>query len=219
MLQVKYFLGGYDKNFSYLIWCTKTRKAAIVDPAVKINPIINYINKNKLKLEKLLITHTHGDHIRYLNDFLLEYNYRLKIHISDKTKINSFKSNNHIAHNEVIDLGFEKIKCLYTPGHYYDSTCFWSIENNIIFTGDTMFIGRTGRTIHEGSNINDLYDSIYNILLKLPLETIIFSGHNYGKLKFDTIGNNIKKSDFFSCKNFQEFLLIMDNYEKSRKKQ
>ncbi len=82
-----------------------------------------------------------------------------------------------------------------------------------------MFIGRTGRTIHEGSNINDLYDSIYNILLKLPLETIIFSGHNYGKLKFDTIGNNIKKSDFFSCKNFQEFSLIMDNYEKSRKKQ
>ena len=59
-----------------------------------------------------------------------------------------------------------------------------------------MFIGRTGRTIHEGSNINDLYDSIYNILLKLPLETMIFSGHNYGKLKFDTIGNNIKKSDF-----------------------
>ena len=82
-----------------------------------------------------------------------------------------------------------------------------------------MFIGRTGRTIHKGSNISDLYDSIYNILLKLPLETMIFSGHNYGKLKFDTIGNNIKKSDFFSCKNFQEFLLIMDNYEKSRKKQ
>ena len=82
-----------------------------------------------------------------------------------------------------------------------------------------MFIGRTGRTIHEGSNINDLYDSIYNILLKLPLETIIFSGHNYGKLKFDTIENNIKKSDFFSCKNFQEFSLVMDNYEKSRKKQ
>ena len=218
MIQIRHFIGGYDKNLSYLIWCHKSKKTAIVDPAVKIEPIINFINKNNLKLEKILITHSHGDHIQYLKDILLAYNYKLDIYISEKTKINNFILNNHIAHNDIIDLGFEQIKCLYTPGHYYDSICFWSIANNIIFTGDTMFIGRTGRTIHQGSNIDDLYDSIYNILLKLPLKTMIFSGHDYGKFFFDTIENNIKNSNFFSCKNFEEFLLVMDNYEKSRKK-
>ena len=81
-----------------------------------------------------------------------------------------------------------------------------------------MFIGRTGRTIHTGSDINELYHSIYNILLKLPRETMIFPGHDYGKIKFDTINNNIKNSTFFSCKNFAEFLLVMNNYEKSKKK-
>ena len=218
MIQIKYFLGGYDNNFSYLVWCQKSRKAAIIDPAVQIGPIIDYVNENSLELEKVFITHTHGDHISYLNDLLIEYNYKLKICVSDKTEVNSFSSNNYVSHNEIIDIGFEKIKCLYTPGHYYDSMCFWSFKNNIIFTGDTMFVGRTGRTIHQGSNIDDLYHSIYNILLKLPLETMIFSGHNYGELKFDTIGNNIKNSNFFSCKNFNDFLLVMDNYEKSRKK-
>jgi len=218
MIQIKHFIGGYDKNLSYLIWCEKSKKAAIVDPAVKINPIIDFINQNNLELEKILITHSHADHIRYLEDILFRYNYKLEIFISDKTQIDDLKSNNSVSHNQMIELGFEKIKCLHTPGHYYDSICFFSIENNIIFTGDTMFIGRTGRTIHQGSNINDLYDSIYNILLELPLETMIFSGHDYGKLKFDTIGNNIQNSIFFSCKNFEEFLLVMNNYEKNRKK-
>ena len=218
MIQIKYFTGGYDKNLSYLIWCQKSKKAAIVDPAVKITPIIDYIDKNKLELGKILVTHSHGDHIQYLKDIVLKYNHKLKIHISDKTQVDNIKLDNCISHNQVINLGFEKIKCLHTPGHYYDSTCFWSVRNNIIFTGDTMFIGRTGRTIHQGSDIKALYHSIYNILLKLPRETMIFSGHNYGKRKFDTIDNNIKNSLFFSCKNFRKFLLVMDNYEKSRKK-
>ena len=49
--------------------------------------------------------------------------------------------------------------------------------------------------------------------------SVIFPGHDYGEIKFDTIDNNIKNSDFFSCKNFEQFLLVMENYEKSRKKQ
>ena len=217
MIQIRHFIGGYDKNFSYLIWCEKSKEAAIVDPAVEISPIVDCIDKNKLKLEKILVTHTHADHIRYLRDINHRYNHKLKIHISNKTKITNLETDDFISHNQVIDLGSEKIKCLHTPGHYYDSICFWSSENNIIFTGDTMFIGRTGRTIHAGSNINELYHSIYHILLKLPRQTMIFSGHHYGKIKFDTIDNNIKNSAFFSCKNFEEFSLIMKNYEKSRK--
>ena len=90
-------------------------------------------------------------------------------------------------------------------------------KNKSIFTGDTMFIGRTGRTISPRSSIKNLYKSVYKILLKLPFETMIYPGHHYGYKMFDNIGNNMISSKFFSCKKFEDFCLIMDKYEKNRK--
>ena len=212
----KYFLGGYDNNLSYLIWCPKSFKAAVIDPAVNPKKIIEFINDNNLILDKILITHSHGDHISFLNEFINEFQNNIDCYISNK----SFYDCHNIkkfSNNEIIFLGNESIKCLLTPGHYYDSSCFWIKNSNLLFTGDTMFVGRTGRTVHKWSRIKDLYESIYNILLKLPRKTLILSGHDYGHQKFITIENNIKKSTFFRCINFKEFESVMNNYEKTRK--
>ena len=213
-MKIKHFIGGYDKNLSYLLWCSESKQAAIIDPSVEINPIIEYINKNNLILDKILITHSHHDHIRYLSDFTDYYNL-LKVYISHQTakKFNFIP----ITHNQIINIGTEMLTCLETPGHYYDSICFWNSKNKSIFTGDTMFIGRTGRTISPRSSIKNLYKSVYEILLKLPFETMIYPGHHYGYKMFDNIGNNMISSKFFSCKKFEDFCLIMDKYEKNRK--
>ena len=53
-MKVKSFQGGYDKNFSYLIWCPKTKLAAIIDPSTEINPIIEHIEENNLILSKII---------------------------------------------------------------------------------------------------------------------------------------------------------------------
>lgn len=216
MIQFKFFLGGFDKNLSYLIWCDKTNRAALVDPSVKSDEILKFLNFKKLNLEKILITHSHSDHVSYLADFNEILNCKLKIYISFKTKFD-YHNIIKVKNNQTIKVGKYIIKCLLTPGHYYDSTSFWVKDYKLIFTGDTMFIGRTGRTISSGSSINDLYNSIYNILLKLPNDTLILPGHDYGYKMFDTIQNNIKNSSFFRCKNFNEFTTVMNNYEKSRK--
>ena len=213
-MKIKSFLGGYDKNFSYLIWCKETRIAAIVDPAVKINPIIDFISKNNLILNKILITHTHNDHIFYLNDWIKLYpninlfGYNLKL--NKKVKIHN------LFHNDIIVIGQELITTLYTPGHYDDSICFWNQKNNIIFTGDTMFVGRTGRTVSNRSNIDDLYDSIYQIILQLPKQTIVYPGHHYGFKKNISIEENIKNFDFFSCSTKLEFIEVMKKFEDNR---
>ena len=121
-----------------------------------------------------------------------------------------------LINNEAIILGDELIIALYTPGHFIDSMSFWDKKNNLIFTGDTIFVGRTGRTVSNNSNIKDLYDSVYNKILKLPNETIIYPGHNYGFKPFITIKENIELFDFFSCLDFDEFQKIMGNFEKNR---
>ena len=81
-----------------------------------------------------------------------------------------------------------------------------------------MFVGRTGHTISSGSNIKDLYHSTYDILLKLPSDTVIFPGHHYGFRKDITLRENMKLSEFFQCKSFPEFNSVMKKFEDSRKK-
>ena len=79
-----------------------------------------------------------------------------------------------------------------------------------------MFVGRTGRTISNTSNIEQLYDSVYNRLLILPDNTLIYPGHHYGYKANISIKNNIKLFDFFQCKSLPEFKKIMINFEKNR---
>ena len=214
-MKVKYFIGGYDKNICYLLWCDESKHAAIIDPSVEINPIIEFITKKDLILDKILITHSHHDHIKFVSDFIDYFNF-IKVYISYK----SSKKFNFISltDNQIINIGMHMITCLETPGHYYDSMSFWNSKNKFIFTGDTMFIGRTGRVLSSKSSIDDLYSSIYNILLKLPHNTMIYPGHDYGYTTLDTIGNNIVSSKFFNCQNLEEFKLVMKKYEQNRKK-
>ena len=214
-MKIKSFLGGYDKNFCYLVWCKNTRFAAIVDPSVKIDGIVDFIAENNLILNKILITHSHNDHIFYLNDWIRLYpkislfGYDLKL--NQKVKIHN------LFHYDIVGIGQELITTLYTPGHYDDSICFWNQKNNAIFTGDTIFVGRTGRTVGCRSNIDDLYHSVYKIILKLPKQTLIYPGHHYGYKKSITIEENIKNSVFFNCNSKLEFIDVMKKFEENRK--
>ena len=96
----------------------------------------------------------------------------------------------------------ELITAIHTPGHFPDSICFWNKKGSCVFTGDTMFVGRTGRTIGAKSNISNLYTSIYDKLLKLPPQTIIYSGHHYGFKKSITLSENIRLSSFSLSNSF-----------------
>ena len=216
-MNVKRFQGGYDKNFCYVVSCDETKMAAIIDPSVEINPVIEYIESNNLILDKVLITHTHHDHIYYLGDFINLYPL-MKVYASANARLPKTVDFKKIEHNDVVMVGKHFILSLFTPGHYIDSICYWVKSQNIIFTGDTMFVGRTGRTISSGSNLKDLYYSTYDILLKLPSDTVIFPGHHYGFRKNITLRENMKLSNFFQCKSFSEFDKVMQNFEKSRKR-
>ena len=216
-MEIKSFIGGFDKNLSYIVWCEKTKLSSLIDPAVEPLEIFEFIESEDLILEKILITHTHHDHIHYLNDFIDKYPL-LNIYCFIEP-VNNFKKDYiGLEHNQVISIGNSLLTTLHTPGHFSDSLCYWSKEKEIIFTGDTVFIGRTGRTISNGSNIEHLYNSIYNIILKIPHETIIYPGHHYGFTQHEKISFNVKNSKFFQCKNLNQFIEIMDNFEKNRKK-
>ena len=212
-MKIQSFQGGYDKNFSYLIWCEKTNTAAIIDPAVNPTSIIENIESKNLNLQKIFITHTHFDHYKYLSDFLFYFpNIEICCYEDSITLFKNYNAKG-LINNEVISLGEILLIALHTPGHFHDSLCYWDKKSQVLFTGDTMFVGRTGRTISKTSDINKLYYSIYSIILELPHETVIYPGHHYGYKKTISIKKNILISKFFQCKSINDFKKVMHNFE------
>ena len=216
MMKIKTFQGGFDKNLSHLIWCESTRISGIVDASVDLTEILECIEANNLIMEKVFVTHTHFDHINYLEDIKYQFP---QIQVCGFNNPEEVLGENYrkLNHHEIIPLGSEMFTALHTPGHYPDSMCFWNKKGNCVFTGDTMFVGRTGRTIGAKSNISHLYTSIYNELLKLPPKTIIYSGHHYGYKTSITLKENISLSSFFQCTSEDEFIAVMEKYEKNRR--
>ena len=214
-MKIKSIQGGFDKNLSYLIWCESTQKAGIIDASVKITEIYECMEMNDLRLEKVFITHTHFDHINFLSDILYQFPH-VQICGFEHPEIELGNNYRRLKHHEIIPLGSEMLTVLHTPGHYPDSLCFWNKKENCIFTGDTMFVNRPGRTIGTKSNISNLYNSIYKHLLKLPEQTIIYPGHHYGYTPSVTLKENISLSPFFQCESEEEFVKVMADYEKNR---
>jgi glyoxylase-like metal-dependent hydrolase (beta-lactamase superfamily II) len=209
---IQSFEGGYDKNYSYLLSCLETISSIIVDASLELSRLQPFI---KTRPAAILITHSHHDHIKYINEYIEKYP-EIKVIGHPKSKLNNTSESNYLPMEDssVFKLGGLEIKTIHTPGHYYDSVCY--LVDNVIFTGDTLFIGRTGRTLSKGSNISDLYNSVYKKLLTLPGSTIIYPGHNYGSKPTMAISENMKISNLLQASGEKDFIDRMKNYEKTR---
>jgi len=209
---IQSFEGGYDKNYSYLLSCLETISSIIVDASLESRRLQPFI---KSRPDAILITHSHHDHIKYINEYIEKYP-EIKVIGHPKSKLNNTSESNYLPMEDssIFKLGDLEIKTIHTPGHYYDSVCY--LVDNVIFTGDTLFIGRTGRTLSKGSNISDLYNSVYKKLLTLPGSTIIYPGHNYGSKPTMAISENMKISNLLQASGEKDFIDRMKNYEKTR---
>ena len=209
---IQSFEGGYDKNYSYLLTCLETISSIVVDASLELSRLQPFI---KTRPAAILITHSHHDHIKHINEYVEAYP-EIKVIGHPKSKLNNTPEINYLPMRDNSFFKFEglEIKTIHTPGHYYDSVCF--LVENVIFTGDTLFIGRTGRTLSKGSNISDLYNSVYEKLLTLPGSTIIYPGHNYGSKPTMTMNENIKISNLLQASGEKDFINRMKNYEKTR---
>ena len=111
--------------------------------------------------------------------------------------------------DEYINLDNIKIRAMYTPGHTSDSYSF--LMDNYLFSGDTLLINGTGRTDFQNGSARDAYESIFNRLLKLPDDTLLYPAHDYKGEKVSTIGKEKKLNPRLQVKSINEYIEIMDN--------
>ena len=160
-------------NYSYLVIDEKEKIACVIDPS-EAKPIINFINKNNIKLKYILNTHHHFDHIGGNQELKREYNLQVIGFEGDKDRIPEIDI--VVKDNQIWKGDNFEVKIYHTPGHTSGHIAFHFFKEKKIFTGDTLFSLGCGR-IFEGT-----YVQMFNSLKKiksLPKETKIYCGHEY----------------------------------------
>ena len=116
-----------------------------------------------------------------------------------------------VKDDEHINLDNLKIRAMYTPGHTSDSYSF--LMDNYLFSGDTLLINGTGRTDFQNGSSKDAYNSIFNKILKLPDETLLYPAHDYKGEKVSTIGKEKKYNPRLQVDSVDEYIEIMNNLD------
>ncbi|MBE44614.1 MAG: Zn-dependent hydrolase [Thaumarchaeota archaeon] len=199
---VKQILVGSMANFTYIIIDEKSKLAAVVDPSWDLENVLNMLKINNLKLKYIINTHTHFDHVLGNEQLVTLTGAETIMH-----KNSQLDKNIIVNDNDVIKLGNLNIKVIYTPGHSKDGICLF-VENKL-FCGDTLFVGSCGRIDLPGGSTSELYDSLFDILIKLDDDIEIYPGHDYGNKPVSTIGDEKKNNPVLKPRTKEEFLFFM----------
>ena len=195
-----------SSTYTYILSSGKGREALIIDPVLEhTDKYINLLNKLELKLVKVIDTHIHADHITALNELNKRTSCLRLMGENSKSEVIDVK----IKDNDKVTVENIEIRAMYTPGH---TDCSYSyLMNDRVFTGDTLLINGTGRTDFQNGNSRQQYDSIFNKLLKLPENTMVFPAHDYNGKKHSTIGSERKNNPRLQVNSVDQYVEIMNN--------
>jgi hydroxyacylglutathione hydrolase len=195
MLHVKIFLFNPLEENTYLVY-NESNECIIIDPGCYYDDekaqVADFITKNSLKPVKLLNTHCHLDHV-FGNKFIAEeYGLTLHIHPNEKPLLEyapasglmwNIPFDNYLGElawlheGDVIELGNDRLKILFIPGHSPGSLGFYCENQGFVISGDTLFQLSIGRTDLPGGDFKVLENSIRTALYTLPESTVIYPGH------------------------------------------
>jgi hydroxyacylglutathione hydrolase len=192
ILQIE--VGAMD-NFTYIIGCEKTRKALVIDPGFEVERIVGEAKRSDLEIELIVNTHGHGDHTAGNAKLKELTGAKIMIHTLDAG--NSPQPDIRVTGDTTLNLGDITFEVIHTPGHTPGGICLYGEGN--LFTGDTLFVGDSGRTDLAGGHRPTLGASIRR-LMQLPDDTVVWPGHNYGPTPNSTIHwekrNNVNAEEY-----------------------
>lgn len=185
------FPSGPLETNAYLIVCPTTQKTAIVDPSPgSADLIIPFIESSKIQPEKILLTHSHWDHIADVAKLKSRYKIPVYIHKADVDnlqnpgadqlpcwiEIEPTTADFFFTEGDKLNVGNLIFEVIHTPGHSPGSVCFYCPEQGLLLSGDTLFKGSMGKISFPTSLPHLMWDSLKK-LSNLPPNTIVYPGH------------------------------------------
>ncbi|MEO9364862.1 MULTISPECIES: MBL fold metallo-hydrolase [Candidatus Nitrosocaldus] len=192
---------GRMANFTYIVGDESSKVAAVIDPSWDLEVVMDEIKRNSMRLEYIINTHTHFDHV--LGNEQLKALTGAKIVMHANSPLDKDVA---VDDNDVIALGNLRIKVIYTPGHSKDSICL--LVENKLFTGDTLFVGSCGRVDLPGGDAGELYESLRRIA-SLDESIEVYPGHDYGYERYSTIGKEKRSNPVLRVKSKDEFIMLV----------
>lgn len=193
-------------TYTYLLASRVGGEALIIDSVFeRVDRYVQLLSELDLKLVKVVDTHVHADHITGMGE------------LRDRTKCITVMGENspvdvvsmRVKEGETIDIEGLSLKVLYTPGHTSDSYSY--LMEDRVFTGDTLLIRGTGRTDFQNGDARAQYESLFDKLLRLPEDTLVYPAHDYKGDTVSTIAEEKTYNPRLQVGSVDEYVDIMDN--------
>src|SRR5438132_12246564 len=195
-----------SSTYTYLIASRRGGEAPISDPVrEKVDRYIQLVEQLDLKLVKAVDTHLHADHLTGLGA-LRDRTHCVTV-MGERSKVDVVSM--RLSEGDKLTIEGVALDVLYTPGHTDDSYSF--LMRDRVFTGDTLLIRGTGRTDFQNGDPRAQYDSIFNKLLRLPDETMLFPADDYKRDTVSTVGEEKAFNPRLKVKSIDEYVDLMNN--------
>jgi sulfur dioxygenase len=193
-------------TYTYLLASRHGGEALIIDPVLeRVDRYLQLVRELDLRLVKAVDTHLHADHVTGLGA-LRDRTHCITV-MGEQTHADVVSM--RVSEGDRIEIEGLRLDVLYTPGHTDDSYSF--VLGDRVFTGDTLLIRGTGRTDFQNGDPRAQYDSIFNKLLKLPDETLVYPAHDYKGDTVSTIGEEKFYNPRLKVKSVDEYADLMNN--------
>lgn len=200
---------GQMQNFIYLIGDNASRSCAVIDPAWDAAAILAAAKSRDLRIEKILLTHSHHDHVNAVGE-IMQSGAQLYLSHAEAQFWQKLPQGAHVFEDGArINIGKLDVEAIITQGHTPGSCCY--LIGNDLFTGDTLFINGCGRCDFTGSDVYAMYHSLQKLKSRLSADTCIYPGHDYGDSKSATWQQQLDHNPFLLLDNpelFAKFRLV-----------
>ena len=193
-------------TYSFLLASRAGGEALILDPVLeKADRYCQLLRELDLRLVKAVDTHLHADHVTGLGELRDRTQCITIMGEQSKADVVSMR----VSDGDRVTIEGLSLDVMYTPGHTDDSYSY--LMGDRVFTGDTLLIRGTGRTDFQNGSSRAQYDSIFNRLLKLPDETMVFPAHDYKGDTVSTIGEERRYNPRLQVRSVDEYIELMAN--------
>ena len=206
-MRIKKFVIGMIGTNCYVVSNENTKECFIVDPAVCDKNVISYIETEGLSLKAILLTHGHFDHIMGLSDVMEDIKIPVYVEEADLPMMMDGESNLSsgymrggyqfadavpVRDGQQLQIAGFQFRVIHTPGHTPGGCCYYMEQEDVLFSGDTLFRTSVGRSDFPGGSASALVRSVKEKLLILPEETHVYPGH----MEETTIGYEKRHNPF-----------------------